>query len=270
MDALRAIKPRLLNLFALVLAFSLPLPATAQEADDVQLPGQSDVRIVVDISGSMKDTDPTNLRQPAVRLLARLLPEGATAGVWTFGQYVNMLVPHREVNDQWRDMAIERSEQINSVALRTNLGKAIEVASDGYYTDGDLSRTHFILLTDGKVDISADSAFHCQSITGQFTTLTGAAADGGANGLTMQWFDDGRDLRLFNDFIPCSLVFSPGRQRSSGVAGDPSNQLFFPIEFDYLFKPTSAFRIEVRSTLAFANDFQICLHGTKYLANPGE
>ena len=158
MDALRAIKPRLLNLFALVLAFSLPLPATAQEADDVQLPGQSDVRIVVDISGSMKDTDPTNLRQPAVRLLARLLPEGATAGVWTFGQYVNMLVPHREVNDQWRDMAIERSEQINSVALRTNLGKAIEVASDGYYTDGDLSRTHFILLTDGKVDISADSA----------------------------------------------------------------------------------------------------------------
>ena len=87
MDALRAIKPRLLNLFALVLAFSLPLPATAQEADDVQLPGQSDVRIVVDISGSMKDTDPTNLRQPAVRLLARLLPEGATAGVWTFGQY---------------------------------------------------------------------------------------------------------------------------------------------------------------------------------------
>lgn len=158
MDALRAIKPRLLSLFALVLAFNLPLPVTAQEADDVQLPGQSDVRIIVDISGSMKDTDPTNLRQPAVRLLARLLPEGATAGVWTFGQYVNMLVPHREVNDQWRDTAIGRSEQINSVALRTNLGKAIEVASDGYYTDGDLSRTHFILLTDGKVDISADSA----------------------------------------------------------------------------------------------------------------
>jgi hypothetical protein len=147
---------RWLALFVLVFISALPLMAAAQETADVQLPEQSDVRIIVDISGSMKETDPQNLRQPAVRLLARILPEGASAGVWTFGQYVNMLVPHREVSDQWREMAIERSEDINSVALRTNLGEAIEVASDGYYTDGDLSRTHFILLTDGKVDISED------------------------------------------------------------------------------------------------------------------
>lgn len=137
----------------LVIGVSGPLEAQ-QTSDDVQLPEQSDVRIIVDISGSMKETDPENLRQPAVRLLARLLPEGSTAGVWTFGQYVNMLVPHQEVTDAWRDMAIQRSAQINSVALRTNLGAAIQTASDDYVTDGDLSRTHFILLTDGKVDIS--------------------------------------------------------------------------------------------------------------------
>ena len=59
----------------------------------LSLPGNADVRIVVDISGSMKETDPQNLRRPAVRLLARTLPEGASAGLWTFGQYVNMLVP---------------------------------------------------------------------------------------------------------------------------------------------------------------------------------
>ncbi|TYC62693.1 VWA domain-containing protein [Marinobacter sp. BW6] len=158
MDALREITSRWFGLFALCVALSLPAGLNAQESDDVQLPAQSDVRIIVDISGSMKDTDPENLRQPAVRLLARLLPEGATAGVWTFGQYVNMLVPHREVTDEWRDMAIQRSAQINSVALRTNLGAAIETASDDYFTDGDLSRTHFILLTDGKVDISEDPA----------------------------------------------------------------------------------------------------------------
>lgn len=158
MDALREMTSRWLGLFAVFLALSLPAGLNAQESEDVQLPEQSDVRIIVDISGSMKDTDPENLRQPAVRLLARLLPEGATAGVWTFGQYVNMLVPHREVTDAWRDMAIQRSAQINSVALRTNLGAAIETASDDYFTDGDLSRTHFILLTDGKVDISDDPA----------------------------------------------------------------------------------------------------------------
>jgi len=158
MDALRKMTSIWLQLFAICLALSLPAGLSAQESDDVQLPEQSDVRIIVDISGSMKDTDPENLRQPAVRLLARLLPEGATAGVWTFGQYVNMLVPHREVTDAWRDMAIQRSAQINSVALRTNLGAAIETASDDYFTDGDLSGTHFILLTDGKVDISDDAA----------------------------------------------------------------------------------------------------------------
>ena len=155
---MRAITSRWLGLFALILAVNLPAGLSAQDIDDVQLPGQSDVRIIVDISGSMRQTDPKNLRQPAVRLLARLLPEGATAGVWTFGQYVNMLVPHREVADEWREMAIQRSAQINSVALRTNLGAAIETASDDYFTDGDLSRSHFILLTDGKVDISDDSA----------------------------------------------------------------------------------------------------------------
>lgn len=158
MDALREMTSRWFGLFAVCLALSLPAGLSAQESDDVQLPQQSDVRIIVDISGSMKDTDPENLRQPAVRLLARLLPEGATAGVWTFGQYVNMLVPHREVTDAWRNMAIQRSAQINSVALRTNLGAAIETASDDYFTDGDLSQTHFILLTDGKVDISDDPA----------------------------------------------------------------------------------------------------------------
>lgn len=118
-------------------------------------PGQAvDVRVVVDISGSMKTNDPANLRQPAVRLLARLIPEGATAGVWTFGQYVNMLVPHGEVDDAWRQRAIERSRDINSVALRTNLGEALEVAGESYYSGGSLDATHFILLTDGQVDIS--------------------------------------------------------------------------------------------------------------------
>ena len=141
-------------IITLVAAFAGMVQAQAEQGDSPQLPGAVDVRIIVDISGSMKQNDPQNLRRPAVRLLARLLPDGATSGVWTFGQYVNMLVPHREVNDAWRDMAIAQSDAINSVAMRTNLGAAIETASDGYFTGGILSNTHFIVLTDGKVDIS--------------------------------------------------------------------------------------------------------------------
>ncbi len=132
----------------------LPAWVGAQEPLSPELADGADVRIIVDISGSMKDNDPENLRQPAIRLLARLLPEGASAGVWTFGQYVNMLVPYDPVDNAWRELAIDRSADINSVALRTNLGEAIKVASDDYFTKGDLSGTDFILLTDGKVDVS--------------------------------------------------------------------------------------------------------------------
>ena len=141
-------------IITLVAAFAGMVQAQAEQGDSPQLPGAVDVRIIVDISGSMKQNDPQNLRRPALRLLARLLPDGATSGVWTFGQYVNMLVPHREVNDAWRDMAIAQSDAISSVAMRTNLGAAIETASDGYFTGGVLSNTHFIVLTDGMVDIS--------------------------------------------------------------------------------------------------------------------
>ncbi len=137
-----------------VAILSLPVWASAQTTGDLELPEGADVRIIVDISGSMKENDPDNLRQPAVRLLARMLPPNAYAGLWTFGQYVNMLVPRDRVNDDWRQQMINRSAEINSVALRTNLGKAIEVASDDYFTAGDLTHTDFILLTDGKVDIS--------------------------------------------------------------------------------------------------------------------
>jgi len=56
-------------------------------------PDTADVRVLIDISGSMKKNDPNNLRRPALRLLVGLLPEDSRAGVWTFGQYVNMQVP---------------------------------------------------------------------------------------------------------------------------------------------------------------------------------
>lgn len=176
---MRATTAKLLTLiiFSVVL---FPVTVHAQEMPAPALPEQTDVRIIVDISGSMKENDPENLRQPAVRLLARMVPGGATAGLWTFGQYVNMLVPHRVVGTDWREQAIEKSNKINSVALRTNLGKAVEVASDGYYTGGVLSNTHFILLTDGKVDISDDADVNRQEENRILNTLVAELANQGA------------------------------------------------------------------------------------------
>ncbi|WP_245555205.1 VWA domain-containing protein [Hahella ganghwensis] len=126
------------------------LPVQAQ----MEVPSTSDVRVLIDISGSMKKNDPKNLRKPALNLITELLPEGNSAGVWTFGQYVNELVKHQQVTAQWRNLAREKSNEISSVALFTNIGEALEKSSADLKGGEDYSNTHFILLTDGVVDIS--------------------------------------------------------------------------------------------------------------------
>ncbi|WP_075188073.1 VWA domain-containing protein [Teredinibacter haidensis] len=112
-----------------------------------------DVRLVIDVSGSMKRNDPNNLRQPAIELLVQLLPEGSRAGVWTFGKWINMLVPHKPVTTEWRDAAQKKSGDISSVGLYTNIGEALEKASYDALSTSKKYRTSIILLTDGMVDI---------------------------------------------------------------------------------------------------------------------
>jgi len=119
---------------------------------------KTDMRVVIDISGSMKKTDPQNLRIPAVKLMLNLAKKDSRFGVWTFGQYVNMLVPHKDVTPQWRDEAIKKTELINSVALYTNIGLALEKASlNQTEPDPEWDKT-IVLLSDGKVDISKNKA----------------------------------------------------------------------------------------------------------------
>lgn len=134
----------------------LLLAATAQ-ADELAKPLPADVRVIIDISGSMKKTDPENLRKPAVDLIVRLLPDHSKAGIWTFGQSVNMLVPHQVVDQGWRSQGAQKAKTINSVAMFTNIGAALESATEDYATPAKDYRRNIILLTDGVVDISKEA-----------------------------------------------------------------------------------------------------------------
>ncbi|KZZ15344.1 hypothetical protein A3751_17600, partial [Oleiphilus sp. HI0080] len=93
-----------------------------------------------------------------MNLLTELVPDGSEAGVWTFGQWVNNLVRFQVVDDAWRAMAKEKAKEINSVALRTNIGAALEKASENLEAGQQYPNTHFILLTDGMVDIDKEPA----------------------------------------------------------------------------------------------------------------
>jgi len=115
---------------------------------------RSDARILIDISGSMKQNDPQNLRRPALRMLVGLLPEDARAGVWTFGQYVNMLIPLGQVDAAWKDKARAEAGDIASPGQFTNIEDVIKRSIDDWEGSATLYQRHLILLTDGMVDIS--------------------------------------------------------------------------------------------------------------------
>ncbi len=124
---------------------------------------QDDIRVVIDVSGSMKKTDPSNLRVSAMKLLNGLIPEGAKAGVWTFGRYVNMTVKWGKVNKAWRKRADIGAEEIHSNALFTNIESALERATKDWKGKDPSTRRNLILLTDGQVDISKDKTRNLKS-----------------------------------------------------------------------------------------------------------
>tara|TARA_S200000501_G_scaffold347163_1_gene361292 strand:+ start:3899 stop:5848 length:1950 start_codon:yes stop_codon:yes gene_type:complete len=127
---------------------------------DAHADKESDFRVLVDVSGSMKQSDPSDMRQPAVDLLIRLAPEKSLMGIWTFGQHVDMLVPHRRISKNWRDFSSSQVDHIHSSAIRTNIGLALEMmlAEENVHVAKNRSDTEktVLLLTDGVVDISPD------------------------------------------------------------------------------------------------------------------
>ncbi len=118
--------------------------------------GNKDIRILIDVSGSMKQNDPQNLRIPALRLLTELLPDGTRAGIWTFGRYVNMLVPLGQVDHTWRKKALLAADKISAHGLDTNIEGSFKEATWDWKHPDDKTQRSIILLTDGYVDIAGD------------------------------------------------------------------------------------------------------------------
>ncbi|MDT8384184.1 MAG: VWA domain-containing protein [Gammaproteobacteria bacterium] len=153
-------RPQLAALMLLVLVLFTTASHVHADAANTAAPHTpvNDVRVLIDISGSMKTNDPANLRQPALNLFVSLLPNETQAGVWTFGQWVNMLIPHGPVTAAWKNDAKASVQKINSAGLFTNIEDAIRRSTwdwrDTPPTSG--SERNLILLTDGLVDIALD------------------------------------------------------------------------------------------------------------------
>ena len=109
-----------------------------------------DVRVVVDVSGSMKDNDPERLALSALEMLVALLPNGATAGIWTFGETVDNPLPLGEVDAAWRERALALPPALQDYQQYTDIEAALREAARA---DANGWR-HLVLLTDGMIDLS--------------------------------------------------------------------------------------------------------------------
>jgi hypothetical protein len=133
-------------------AAAAALPQTAPAA--VPAP-QSDIRVVIDTSGSMKQTDPSNLRIPALKLLINLLPDGARAGLWLFDSEPVELLPVGAIDQAWRGQAVAAAAKIHSKGRFTHIEAAlVSPAKEWAEPPASGVERSVILLTDGKVDIS--------------------------------------------------------------------------------------------------------------------
>lgn len=126
----------------------------------------------------------------------------------------------------------------------------------------------------GKVNVSNLGHFFCMFVTGSYTTLynnAGTPGDNGVVNLSGQLIDGAGQRKLFNDHVPFDLWLSPGRRKdgtSGGVLTDAiGNNLFYPIELEYLFTANSDILLEVVNTSDDINYYEICFHGVRIVSD---
>lgn len=119
-----------------------------------------ELHVLIDVSGSMKQTDPTNLRRPALRLLGDLLPPSARIGIWFFGDRVTSILAPQPASTATKARVRRSARLIRSNEPYTDIPSALDAAAKGWADNTD---RNILLLSDGVVDISKDDAINAQA-----------------------------------------------------------------------------------------------------------
>lgn len=118
-------------------------------------------RIIIDASGSMLISDPDRLTSESLKLIADLAPdEETTLGVWLFGEKPRVLLPETPITPEIKRRLKSNLGGYVTEDVQTDLEAALTqmLSTPAPTSSGEEASRHWILVTDGMVDVSLDDA----------------------------------------------------------------------------------------------------------------
>lgn len=144
---------------SLFLAYSSAAPPAKKgkqggDSNGLLSPLGYDVFLLMDVSGSMKRTDPHGYQKLAAKLFVSLLKIEDRIGIITFGDTANVLLPLTPNPRKNKEKIFQAVQKINPNAQFTDLHQAIRL---GLLELGKTKRENriLILLSDGKLDLGS-------------------------------------------------------------------------------------------------------------------
>ena len=148
-----------IGLAVLAAAFSLLFFAPALHAENGTPLPPIDVVLLIDVSGSMRFTDPNRAALSAAADLIDMLTLGESrAGVVGFSGRIQYLMPLRLIETEYD--RLEMREQIAAFQYvgYTDIGAALLVAAEMLHEAGNLQNPMILFMSDGYIEISRHAA----------------------------------------------------------------------------------------------------------------
>ncbi|RUR12203.1 vWA domain-containing protein [Legionella sp. km772] len=115
-------------------------------------PALPEIHLLVDVSGSMKKTDPQNLRIKAINMFIYLIKQKASMQIQTFSTDTQLMIPLKTVTESYQAEYKQKSYKIGSNGQWTDIDTAMNEANKSW----GLGKKNIILLTDGAVDLGTE------------------------------------------------------------------------------------------------------------------
>lgn len=156
--------------------------------------------------------------------------------------------------------------------INANAVKDLQITQhfNAIYIEGSVPALAAGGMLTATTKITSYGDFLCYRMTGKYSTLVAGPADDGTCHLKMTIRDGTGGVDIFEDFIPLDLFCSPGRVRTMGVLADaaggvpnPTQQLFYPMPLEYIFRANNDLTLQVKNDATYANNFSIAFWGVR-------